>query len=209
MKNGKYCNGKKSLNMKPLAILLALTLLVGCAIGGTIAWLTAETKAVENTFTVGDITIKLSESTGNTFKIVPGATDAKDPTLAVKEGSEKCYVYALVENNLVLNNGTCVATLDVNENQWTSIATSGNKTLYRYYKEVTPMADDGDNSVDYTILEPVFESVTYDGAKITKENIGELDGKKIIVNGFAHQSENIGEGTTLADAAAKAQFNLT
>ena len=68
MKNGKYCNGKKSLNMKPLAVLLALTLLVGCAIGGTIAWLTAQTGEVVNTFTVGDINIKLEETAKITSK---------------------------------------------------------------------------------------------------------------------------------------------
>jgi len=101
MKNGKYCNGKKSLNMKPLAVLLALTLLVGCAIGGTIAWLTAETGDVENTFTVGDINITLEETGTDANKnkgydFVPGDTLAKDPKVTVVAGSEDCYLFVKV-----------------------------------------------------------------------------------------------------------------
>lgn len=117
-KNGKYSN--KGLNMKPLAILLALTLLVGCAIGGTIAWLTAQTDPVENTFTVGDINITLQEhalkndgtldptsllpkdgQSGNTYNFVPGDTLPKDPFVTVAANSEPCYLFikVTVSNN--------------------------------------------------------------------------------------------------------------
>jgi len=99
MKNGKYCNGKKGANMKPLAVLLALTLLVGCAIGGTIAWLTDNTGPVENTFTVGNIDIDLTETTGNTYKMVPGHTIQKDPYVTVQKGSEDCYVFIEVKKS--------------------------------------------------------------------------------------------------------------
>ena len=99
MKNGKYSNGKKSLNMKPLAVLLAMTLLVGCAIGGTIAWLTDNTGPVENTFTVGNIDIDLTETTGNTYKMVPGHTIQKDPYVTVQKGSEDCYVFIEVKKS--------------------------------------------------------------------------------------------------------------
>ena len=105
MKNGKYSNGKKSLNMKPLAVLLALTLLVGCAVGGTIAWLTAETEDVENTFTIGDINIDLTETSTTTsasgeikkgYHFVPGDTLAKDPKVTVLANSEDCYLFIKV-----------------------------------------------------------------------------------------------------------------
>ena len=95
MKNGKYCN-KKSLNMKPLALLLALTLLVGCVVGGTIAWLTAQTGTVTNTFTVGDINIALNETTGNDYHFVPGDKLAKDPKATVLANSENCYLFVKV-----------------------------------------------------------------------------------------------------------------
>ena len=47
---------------------LALVLVFGCAVGGTLAWLTASTTPVVNTFTFGKITLTLEENTGNTYK---------------------------------------------------------------------------------------------------------------------------------------------
>lgn len=113
-KNGKYCNGKKGLNMKPLAVFLALTLLVGCAVGGTIAWLTGQTDAVTNTFTVGDINIELDESSTTTsasgeikknYLFVPGDTLEKDPKVTVKANSEDCYLFVKVTST----NNSCAA----------------------------------------------------------------------------------------------------
>ena len=100
-KNGKYCN-KKSLNMKPLALLLALTLLLGCAIGGTIAWLTSKTGPVVNTFTTSDLEVQLAE-TQRTYKMVPGVSLPKDPQVTVVDGSEDCYVFVKIEeeNNTI------------------------------------------------------------------------------------------------------------
>jgi len=207
MKNGKYCNGKKSLNMKPLAVLLALTLLVGCAIGGTIAWLTANTGAVENTFTVGDINITIAETDvdedgstlKNAYKIVPGGSADKDQTITVVKKSEDCYVYAYVENNVQLNNGTTVATLDINTTNWVKVGESDNKTVYRY-KAVVAYNETQDQPL------PVFSKVTY-ADTITKGNIAELTNDQIIVKGYAHQSANT--SMAVADAAAIAAFGVT
>ena len=41
---------------------VALVLVLCCAVGGTLAWLTDTTDPVTNTFTVGDIDIDLTES---------------------------------------------------------------------------------------------------------------------------------------------------
>ena len=68
---------------KILALVLALTLLVAGVVGGTLAWLTDRTAEVKNTFTVGDINIGLTETTAD-YKMVPGNTIAKDPTVTVK-----------------------------------------------------------------------------------------------------------------------------
>ena len=119
MKNGKYCNGKKSLNMKPLAVLLALTLLVGCAVGGTIAWLTDKTDDVVNTFTIGDINIDLTEEVENEFEFVPGDKMEKDPKVTVKADSEACYLFVKVtvaNNSATDNMGTEDTTDDVTVN---------------------------------------------------------------------------------------------
>ena len=42
---------------KGLALVLALTLLVVCVVAGTLAWLTAKSDVVTNTFTTSDIKV--------------------------------------------------------------------------------------------------------------------------------------------------------
>lgn len=80
---------------KTLALVLALTLLVAGVVGGTLAWLTDRTAEVKNTFTVGDINIGLTETTTD-YKMVPGNTIAKDPTVTVKANSEACWLFVQV-----------------------------------------------------------------------------------------------------------------
>lgn len=80
---------------KTLALVLALTLLVAGVVGGTLAWLTDQTAEVKNTFTVGDINIGLTETTTD-YKMVPGNTIAKDPTVTVKANSEACWLFVKV-----------------------------------------------------------------------------------------------------------------
>ncbi len=94
------------------ATLLALALVLGCGIGGNLAWLTAQTDPVVNTFTVGDINIELWEPkydpetnkldeytrvTSNTYKILPGSVLPKDPQIEIKEGSEPCWLFMKME----------------------------------------------------------------------------------------------------------------
>ena len=60
---------------------VALTLIIGGIIGGSVAWLTAKTDAVVNTFTYGDINIELTETkpANKQAKIIPGVDIEKDP----------------------------------------------------------------------------------------------------------------------------------
>lgn len=81
---------------KKIAIsIVAVALVLCCAIGGTLAWLTDKTGPVTNTFTVGDININLAETTSD-YKMVPGNTIAKDPKVTVKANSEACYLFVKV-----------------------------------------------------------------------------------------------------------------
>ncbi|MBQ7499822.1 MAG: hypothetical protein IJT91_02905 [Clostridia bacterium] len=91
---------KKNVNIKVVALLMAAVLLVGLAIGGTFAWLSVKTEKVVNTFTKGDVDITLNETTGTEYKMIPGADIAKDPFITVKAGSENCYVFVKIEENL-------------------------------------------------------------------------------------------------------------
>lgn len=87
----------RELSGKLVVAMLAVTLLIGCAIGGTVAWLTDKTGPVVNTFTYGDINITLAETTGSSYKIIPGVDIAKDPKVTVKANSEACWLFVKVE----------------------------------------------------------------------------------------------------------------
>lgn len=81
---------------KPIAVLLAVLLVVGVAIGGTMAWLTSTPDPVENIFTTGDVDITLTETKGGEnkeFQMIPGWTIEKDPTVTVDTSSEDCMVF--------------------------------------------------------------------------------------------------------------------
>lgn len=84
---------------KTIALIVCLTLIIGGAIGGTIAWLTDTTEAVTNTFTAGDVDIDLAESENLNLKMVPGNTIAKDPIVTVKANSEACWLFVKVEKS--------------------------------------------------------------------------------------------------------------
>lgn len=84
---------------KTLALVLALTLIVVGVVSGTLAWLTAKSEVVTNTFTTSDIKVKLEETTGTEYKMVPGYTISKDPKATVLAGSEECYLFVKLDKS--------------------------------------------------------------------------------------------------------------
>lgn len=91
---------------RKLIIALALCLALALGIGGTMAYLTATTGSVVNTFTIGNVGLTLEENKGTVvdgkhqFKMVPGNTIDKDPTVTVTAGSEDCWLFVkLVKAN--------------------------------------------------------------------------------------------------------------
>ena len=98
---------------KALLLTLCAVLLVAASVLGTMAYLTSTAK-VENTFTIGKVEIKLDEAkvttdgkpvegadrvTGNSYKLMPGNTYTKDPTVTVLNGSDAAYVRMKVTFN--------------------------------------------------------------------------------------------------------------
>lgn len=184
-------------------VLVAVVLVAALAVGGTLAWLTAEADALENKFTVGSITLGLSEETGKDYHIIPGATIDKDPTVAVAKGSEKCYVYAEVENGLGSS-----ATLNIKSADWEKIGEepTTNTAVYRYIGNLATnnVVDAKSASVEL----PLFTKVKIDDG-IT--DLSSLNETTITVDAFAHQSEGT-EGVDMlatADAAACEYFKVT
>lgn len=106
---------------KALLMTLCAVLLVAASVLGTMAYLTS-TDEVENTFTVGNVKITLDEAKvnadgtpngtdrvkGNEYKLMPGHTYVKDPTVTVKAPSVDSYVRMKVTfNNAAAIIGLC------------------------------------------------------------------------------------------------------
>lgn len=102
---------------KALLLTLCAVLLVVASVLGTMAYLTSAPDDVINTFTVGNVKITLDEAKvdpeGNTvggrdianvYKLMPGHTYVKDPTVCIVDGSEDCYVRmkVTIENYAIL-----------------------------------------------------------------------------------------------------------
>lgn len=100
----KKARRRRSVSSRTFIVMLALVLVIGCAVGGTVAWLVSSTNAVVNTFTFGAINITLSETTGENYKIIPGKDISKDPKVTVKKDSEPCWLFVEVKEE-----GTFVA----------------------------------------------------------------------------------------------------
>lgn len=88
--------------------LVAVVLVLCCAVGGTLAWLTDKTGEVKNTFSPSDINITLTETLntdtnndGNAdawkADMIPGFSYDKDPVVTVKGDSVDCYLFVKFE----------------------------------------------------------------------------------------------------------------
>ncbi|HCX43758.1 MAG TPA: hypothetical protein DHN18_03785 [Oscillibacter sp.] len=109
---------KAKTKTKALLMSLCAVLLVAASVLGTMAYLT-DSKDVKNTFTVGNVAIKLDEAkvdengtqvvdkdgnpvarvTENEYKLLPGHTYTKDPTVTVLKPSVASYVRMKVTFN--------------------------------------------------------------------------------------------------------------
>ncbi len=88
-----------TISKKALILVAAIILVLGGVVGGTVAWLTATSETVTNTFTFGNVNITLTETTGTSYKLVPGTEIEKDPKVTVLANSEDCYVFVKIEAN--------------------------------------------------------------------------------------------------------------
>ena len=156
---------------KALLLTLCAVLLVTASVLGTMAFLTS-TASVENTFTVGSVKITLDEAKvngegkpinangqvvtdlaaaervkANSYKLMPGHTYTKDPTIHVDAASEDCFIRAKV-------------TL-TNASEWITIAAKyANNKVENIIKGTDdniwwvsqPAVDTANNTVTYTFV---------------------------------------------------------
>ena len=189
---------RRSVSSRMFIAMLALVLVIGCAVGGTIAWLTAQTDPVVNTFTYGDINIELTETKPESqqAKIIPGVDIEKDPKVTVKANSEACWLFVKVEEA-----GTFVA------NKVTySIATGWTKgdgtdiPANVYYREVGAATADQ----EFNVLKDNKVTVS---ENLTKEEIkGITTPPTLTFTAYASQyMKNNTESFTAAEAWANVQ----
>ena len=195
---------------KKLMTVLALVLVIAMSVAGTYAYLTS-TDTVKNTFTVGNVQIKLDEAKANTdgslvpnaervkansYKLLPGHEYAKDPTVTVLSGSESSYVKMTVTFTKAAELDAIFAPTGANMTSifngydranWiykgnTEDTTANTRTYEFWYKEAVAAPD-----ADVT-LDALFDSITVPG-DIDNDQLATIKGMTITVNAYAIQAD--------------------
>ena len=209
-------NGKKL-----VALLLVLMLVIGGAVGGTLAWLIAETDPVVNTFTVGNIKITLAEDGANdvngtltqSFKMVPGTEHVKAPKVTVEGGSEACWLFVKVEESCSVDGQTFSEFVQygINEDVWGATPVESGTGWAVYGVEVASNTAD---QIFYVLGDCVTPATAdqYDNgcvkipSNVTKammDKVTDANAPKLTFTAYAIQSENLNAANA---AAAWAQI---
>lgn len=198
---------------KLLIMSVAMVLVCAFAVGMTLAYLTS-TDRVVNTFTVGNVQIKLDEAKvnldgtpvqdadrvkANSYKLIPGHTYTKDPTVTVLSGSESSYIKMTVtfSNSTQLDaiftpNGADLTSIfnGYESANWsykgnTEDTVANTRTYEFWYKETVaaPTAD--------VALDALFDSITVPGS-ITNAQLATIENMTITVNAYAIQADGFG-----------------
>ena len=181
---------------KALVLALCAVLLVVATVFVTMAYLTSTTKDVTNTFTVGNVKITLDEEDvdtdtntddnvtvnnevrdlANGYKLIPGKTYDKDPTVHVDATSENCYLFVKVENNISdIEAETKNIEAQMKAKGWTCI--DEDKNIWAH-KDIAKASDDV----------VVFEYFTVNDSIDNKILAGYQD-KTIVVTAYAVQAD--------------------
>ena len=186
---------------KVLALVLCAALLVAGSVAATLAYLMS-TDTVTNTFTIGNVTITLDETDvdvygvqdgttrvkENTYKLIPGHTYTKDPIIHVQGGSEACYVFVEVVDQIAAIQDTDTVAEQMIANGWTVL--KGNV----WYKAT---AVDARN-----VPETQFEDVAVFGSfKIKGDaNVADFNGNTITVTAYAVQADGFADAVAAWNA---------
>ena len=134
---------------KKAALLAALAVILLTITAGTLAYLTDTSKTVKNTFTVGQVKIKLTESTYD-YKMEPGVPIDKDPVVTVEKGSLASWLFIEVAESecATLSDYIGYKIRTEGEKKWTQ---GNGESIPKnvYYQKAGP-AETGD--IDYPVL---------------------------------------------------------
>lgn len=178
---------------KALILALSFVLIFSAVTATTYSWLSSQSETVMNTFAGGAITVTIDEAQvdphgkkipngerviSNNYKYVAGSVLDKDPTPTILKGSDECYVFLCVENEL-----PDMFTTNTDEISWTKVTKKDNKTLYMYFETV-----DAENAEDDIVLNPIFTQVTV-SKELTQDDIAQFGEKALNVTAYAIQTE--------------------
>ena len=188
---------------RTLTILIAVVLVVACAVGGTLAWLTAKTNPVVNTFTAGDVNITLTETPNTdsdddgtmdswTAQMVPGNTYTKDPKVEVINTNVDCYLFVKFEEKADASTYLDYESTLTAANGWTQ--GDGVKIpLNVWYRVVTV----NDPVKSWHLLND--NKVTVKADAVTKDNMSTATRAELVYTAYAAQKDNL----TVEDAWAE------
>ena len=180
---------------KTLALLLALVLVFGAAVGGTIAYLTDTTGPIANTFTVGNVDINLTETfntdTNNDQKddawkaqLIPGTTYTKDPVVTVTADSEDCWLFVKFEEKNSPKTYLDYTSNLTAENGWTQ-GDGPNIPANVWYRAV---AKDAAVKSFHLLLNDI---VTIDSDAVTNDSMTAASAAQLVYTAYACQSANM------------------
>lgn len=193
---------KKSVSMKVVVLLLAVVLLIGCAAGGTLAYLMTKSATVTNTFVAGNIgTLTLNETDGNgnavtarSFIVTPGVDITKDPVVTFNGNNVAAYIFVKVEATDWTESNRTFSIGDNQKMKWT-VADGWTKLGDGvYYKEVA--ANAGEQS--WSVIKDNKITVS---SEITEANISDYT-KGLSFTAYAIQKDGF---TTVAAAWEQAK----
>ena len=185
---------KKIKGAKLTVLVVALSLVMCTVIGGTVAWLVDKTGPVTNTFTYGDINITLTETTGSSYKMIPGSTLEKDPTITVKKDSEACWLFVKIDKSAGFDSYVTYAIA----NGWTQLtkdAEGNDVTDLVYYREVSATTAD----TAFSVLEGDCVTIKSDVTKAQFEALGN-NYPTLTFTAYAVQHENVLTAATAWEA---------
>ena len=192
---------------KALLLTLCAVLLVTASMLGTMAYLTS-TASVENTFTVGSVAITLDETDvdnstadanrdqANSYKLMPGHTYTKDPTIHVAAASEDCYLFVKVANEITAIEGETTVAAQMTAKGW--VAVDGVTGVYVYTQSNAPAVVAGGSNVT------VFDNFTISGT-VDNATLATYNNKTITVTAYAIQADGF-EGKTASEIWTAAGF---
>ncbi len=192
MKMKHVANRRRSVSSRAFIALLALVLVIGCVAGGTVAWLVATSDTVTNTFTYGNIDIALAESTGTSYKIIPGTDITKNPKVTVKGGSEACWLFVKVEEVGAISTITTDPVHYAIDTGWAQLKDKDGKDVSGVYYR---LVDAVDNDTAFNVLK---DNKIIVSGELTKETINgyAVQQPTLTFTAYAVQQENIADAAT-------------